>query len=149
MRRLFLLLLLALPMCQPPEAKPRHFPLPVDESRSMLARWAQKEVLASVVVDDMEQEGRWKVRAGKPELVYTRENCKDGTQALRQRVSLVDREHLAAERTLWNTFCGEQGGEGKSVAFCHKMGLNYVSCSPFRVPIARLAAAQAAIESAK
>ena len=41
--------------------------------------------------------------------------------------------------------CGEQGGEGKSVAFCHKMGLNYVSCSPFRVPIARLAAAQAAI----
>jgi len=42
--------------------------------------------------------------------------------------------------------CGEQGGEGRSVAFCHKTGLNYVSCSPFRVPIARLAAAQAAIE---
>ena len=41
--------------------------------------------------------------------------------------------------------CGEQGGEPKSVAFCHKVGLNYVSCSPFRVPIARLAAAQAAI----
>ena len=41
--------------------------------------------------------------------------------------------------------CGEQGGEGKSVMFCHKAGLNYVSCSPFRVPIARLAAAQAAI----
>ena len=45
--------------------------------------------------------------------------------------------------------CGEQGGEGKSVAFCHKMGLNYVSCSPFRVPIARLAAAQAAIAEAR
>jgi len=42
--------------------------------------------------------------------------------------------------------CGEQGGEGKSVMFCHKAGLNYVSCSPFRVPVARLAAAQAAIE---
>ena len=41
--------------------------------------------------------------------------------------------------------CGEHGGEPKSVAFCHKTGLNYVSCSPFRVPIARLAAAQAAI----
>ncbi len=41
--------------------------------------------------------------------------------------------------------CGEQGGEGKSVMFCHNAGLNYVSCSPFRVPIARLAAAQAAI----
>ena len=42
--------------------------------------------------------------------------------------------------------CGEHGGEPKSVAFCHKVGLNYVSCSPYRVPIARLAAAQAAIE---
>ena len=42
--------------------------------------------------------------------------------------------------------CGEQGGEPKSVAFCHAAGLNYVSCSPFRVPLARLAAAQAAIQ---
>ncbi len=42
--------------------------------------------------------------------------------------------------------CGEHGGEPTSVKFCHKMGLNYVSCSPYRVPIARLAAAQAAVE---
>ena len=42
--------------------------------------------------------------------------------------------------------CGEHGGEPSSVEFCHKVGLNYVSCSPFRVPIARLAAAQAAIK---
>ena len=42
--------------------------------------------------------------------------------------------------------CGEHGGEPTSVKFCHKVGLNYVSCSPFRVPIARLAAAQAAVE---
>ncbi len=41
--------------------------------------------------------------------------------------------------------CGEHGGEPSSIAFCHKVGLNYVSCSPYRVPIARLAAAQAAI----
>ena len=41
--------------------------------------------------------------------------------------------------------CGEHGGEPRSVEFCHKIGLNYVSCSPFRVPIARLAAAQAAL----
>lgn len=41
--------------------------------------------------------------------------------------------------------CGEHGGDPKSVAFCHKVGLNYVSCSPYRVPIARLAAAQAAL----
>ena len=44
--------------------------------------------------------------------------------------------------------CGEHGGEPSSVKFCHKVGMNYVSCSPFRVPIARLAAAQAAVEEA-
>lgn len=45
--------------------------------------------------------------------------------------------------------CGEHGGEPDSVEFCHNIGLNYVSCSPFRVPIARLAAARAALKSAK
>jgi pyruvate,orthophosphate dikinase len=45
--------------------------------------------------------------------------------------------------------CGEHGGDPASVGFCHSIGLNYVSCSPFRVPIARLAAAQAAIKAAK
>ena len=45
--------------------------------------------------------------------------------------------------------CGEHGGDPASVEFCYKIGLNYVSCSPFRVPIARLAAAQAAIKNAK
>jgi pyruvate,orthophosphate dikinase len=44
--------------------------------------------------------------------------------------------------------CGEHGGEPKSVAFCHELGLDYVSCSPFRVPLARLAAAQAALTEA-
>jgi pyruvate, orthophosphate dikinase len=42
--------------------------------------------------------------------------------------------------------CGEHGGDPDSVKFCHRIGLTYVSCSPFRVPVARLAAAQAAIE---
>lgn len=45
--------------------------------------------------------------------------------------------------------CGEHGGDPESVEFCHKIGMNYVSCSPFRVPIARLAAAQAAIKEYK
>ena len=45
--------------------------------------------------------------------------------------------------------CGEHGGDPTSVEYCHKIGLNYVSCSPFRVPIARLAAAQAAIKDEK
>jgi pyruvate,orthophosphate dikinase len=45
--------------------------------------------------------------------------------------------------------CGEHGGDPESIALCHKLGLNYVSCSPFRVPIARLAAAHAALNSKK
>ena len=43
--------------------------------------------------------------------------------------------------------CGEHGGDPKSIDFCHRTGLQYVSCSPFRVPIARLSAAQAAIRN--
>ena len=53
----------------------------------------------------------------------------------------------ASGRNLHYGICGEHGGDPVSVEFCHKIGLNYVSCSPFRVPIARLAAAQAAIKS--
>ena len=51
-----------------------------------------------------------------------------------------------ARPTLHCGICGEHGGDPVSVEFCHKIGLDYVSCSPFRVPIARLAAAQAAIK---
>jgi pyruvate, orthophosphate dikinase len=42
--------------------------------------------------------------------------------------------------------CGEQGGDTSTIEFCHRLGFNYVSCSPFRVPVARLAAAQAALK---
>ena len=52
---------------------------------------------------------------------------------------------MAVRPTMHCGICGEHGGDPVSVEFCHKIGLNYVSCSPFRVPIARLAAAQAAI----
>jgi pyruvate, orthophosphate dikinase len=45
--------------------------------------------------------------------------------------------------------CGEHGGDPASVAFCHELGLDYVSCSPYRVPLARLAAAQAALKDAR
>ena len=107
MKRLaFLLLVVA--ACSRVEDASRSFPLEeAHPERSMLARWAQKEVLDSCLVDDMEQEGRWTVWEGKPELSYTRENCKDGFQALRQRISLVDEEHLAQERTPWDSFDGE------------------------------------------
>lgn len=63
-----------------------------------------------------------------------------------QLVELGTKSGRAANPDLKVGICGEHGGEPKSVKFCHRVGMNYVSCSPFRVPIARLAAAQAAIE---
>ena len=53
---------------------------------------------------------------------------------------------VPADTKMHMGICGEHGGDPSSTEFCHKVGLTYVSCSPFRVPIARLAAAQAAIK---
>jgi pyruvate,orthophosphate dikinase len=63
-----------------------------------------------------------------------------------QLVNMAVQSGRAVKPILKCGICGEHGGEPSSVKFCHHVGLNYVSCSPFRVPIARLAAAQAAIE---
>ena len=65
-----------------------------------------------------------------------------------QLVEMATTKGRAVNPELKCGICGEHGGEPESVKFCHRVGLNYVSCSPFRVPIARLAAAQAAIEEA-
>jgi pyruvate,orthophosphate dikinase len=63
-----------------------------------------------------------------------------------QLVRMAVQKGREVKPTLKCGICGEHGGEPASVKFFHSVGLNYVSCSPFRVPIARLAAAQAAIE---
>ncbi len=63
-----------------------------------------------------------------------------------QLVEMGVKKGRSANPDLKCGICGEHGGEPSSVKFCHRVGLNYVSCSPFRVPIARLAAAQAAVE---
>ena len=63
-----------------------------------------------------------------------------------QLIKTAVQKGRATRESLKCGICGEHGGEPTSVKFCHKVGLNYVSCSPFRVPIARLAAAQAAVE---
>ena len=63
-----------------------------------------------------------------------------------QLVQMATEKGRAIRPDLKCGICGEHGGEPSSVKFCHKVGLNYVSCSPFRVPIARVAAAQAAVE---
>jgi pyruvate,orthophosphate dikinase len=63
-------------------------------------------------------------------------------------MQLATGEGRKARPSLEVGICGEHGGDPDSVAFCHRIGLNYVSCSPFRVPVARLAAAQAALTKA-
>ena len=63
-----------------------------------------------------------------------------------QLVEMGVKKGRSTNPTLKCGICGEHGGEPSSVKFCHRVGLDYVSCSPFRVPIARLAAAQAAVE---
>ena len=68
------------------------------------------------------------------------------TKSVGKLVELAVNSGRATRDHLKCGICGEHGGDPASVKFCHKIGLNYVSCSPFRVPIARLAAAQAAIE---
>ncbi len=71
------------------------------------------------------------------------------TEGVGQLVEMGVNKGRATKPQLKVGICGEHGGDPMSIAFCHKVGLNYVSCSPFRVPIARLAAAQAALKAEK
>jgi pyruvate,orthophosphate dikinase len=66
-----------------------------------------------------------------------------------QLVRIAVERGRATKPNLKVGICGEHGGDPSSIAFCHEVGLNYVSCSPFRVPVARLAAAQAALASSE
>jgi pyruvate,orthophosphate dikinase len=66
-----------------------------------------------------------------------------------QLVKMASEKGRAARPNIKLGICGEHGGDPSTVEFCHKIGLNYVSCSPFRVPIARLAAAQAVLNNKK
>ncbi len=66
-----------------------------------------------------------------------------------QLIKMAVEKGRAIRPALRTGICGEHGGEPSSVKFCARVGMNYASCSPFRVPIARLAAAQAAVEDEK
>jgi pyruvate,orthophosphate dikinase len=70
------------------------------------------------------------------------------TSGVGQLVEMAVKKGRSAKKGLKCGICGEHGGDPDSIQFCHKVGLDYVSCSPFRVPIARLAAAQAALKHA-
>jgi pyruvate,orthophosphate dikinase len=68
-------------------------------------------------------------------------------QGVGQLIAMAVRKGRQINPSLKLGICGEHGGEKRSIAFCHKAELTYVSCSPYRVPVARLAAAQAALSS--
>ena len=68
------------------------------------------------------------------------------TAGVGRLMSLAVREGRATRPDLKVGICGEHGGDPSSVIFCHSLGMEYVSCSPFRLPVARLAAAHAALE---
>jgi pyruvate,orthophosphate dikinase len=68
------------------------------------------------------------------------------TSGVGQLVDMAVKKGRSVKKDLKCGICGEHGGDPDSIEFCHKVGLDYVSCSPFRVPIARLAAAQAALK---
>jgi pyruvate, orthophosphate dikinase len=70
------------------------------------------------------------------------------TAGVGQLVDMAVKKGRSTKDGLKCGICGEHGGDPASIVFCHKVGLDYVSCSPFRVPIARLAAAQAALKNA-
>jgi pyruvate,orthophosphate dikinase len=96
-----------------------------DDSGSFLPAYLEHEIIAANPFASIDQEG-------VGELMKI---ARDRARKTRKGIKLG--------------ICGEHGGDPKSVKFCHAIGLDYVSCSPFRVPIARLAAAQAALEERK
>ena len=67
------------------------------------------------------------------------------TEGVGELVAMACERGRHTRKDLKLGICGEHGGDPASIAFCHEVGLDYVSCSPYRIPIARLAAAQAAI----
>ena len=94
-----------------------------DDSGSFLPAYTELDIIATNPFASIDQEGVGRLM----------EMTRDLGRKTRPKIKLG--------------ICGEHGGEPTSVKFCHRLGLDYVSCSPFRVPIARLAAAQAALES--
>ncbi len=96
-----------------------------DDAGKFLAEYEQKQVLPDDPFQTLDQTG------------------------VGQLVEMAVKKGRETKPGLKIGICGEHGGEPRSVGFCHRVGMNYVSCSPYRVPIARLAAAQEAIRTAK
>ncbi len=91
-------------------------------------------------------EGKFLTHYLKTDLLKTNPFEKLDQQGVGQLIAMAVQKGRSVKPDLKTGICGEHGGEPTSVKFCHRAGLNYVSCSPYRVPLARLAAAQAVLE---
>jgi pyruvate, orthophosphate dikinase len=91
-------------------------------------------------------EGKFLTHYLKTDLLKTNPFEKLDQQGVGQLIAMAVQKGRSVKPDLKTGICGEHGGEPSSVKFCHRTGLNYVSCSPYRVPLARLAAAQAVLE---
>ena len=96
-----------------------------DDAGKFLGEYVDKEILPRDPFQTLDQEG------------------------VGQLVSTAIQKGRKTRKDLKVGICGEHGGDPESVKFCHRVGMNYVSCSPYRVPIARLAAAHQALEDGK
>ena len=91
-------------------------------------------------------EGKFLTHYLKTDLLKTNPFEKLDQTGVGQLIAMAVQKGRSVKPDLKTGICGEHGGEPTSVKFCHRAGLNYVSCSPYRVPLARLAAAQAVLE---
>ncbi len=111
-------------------------------SSSVLARTTLPKPLSAIVATMLKANSYWSTlseRFCRPTLPGSRSRWRWQTDEMAVEDGKKTRPDLKMG------ICGEHGGEPSSIEFCNEIGLNYVSCSPFRVPIARLAAAQAAL----
>src|SRR5438477_77525 len=92
-------------------------------------------------------EGKFLLRYVEEKILPVNPFASLDTTGVGRLMRIAVEEGRKARRDLEIGICGEHGGDPASIRFCHTLGLNYVSCSPYRVPVARLAAAQAAMES--
>jgi len=85
----------------------------------------------------------------EPNVWSIEQQKKAGTKGVGELIKIASTRGRQVNKKIKLGICGEHGGDPKSIEFCSRAGLNYVSCSPFRVPVARLAAAQAELKNKK
>ena len=87
-----------------------------------------------------------KINTMKHNKIFTIDPCVSIDDGVKDLVEIAVKKGKEQNKKIKLGICGEHGGDPKSIHFCSQVGLNYISCSPYRVPVARLAAAQAQLK---